>query len=134
MSVALALWSLADNSKLTRVELALAGQAAEHAYVGTMCDIIEQLHRIAGSGRPRAAHRLPLAGAEAVPLALPEQYSNVATPGQARARVVENTTSGLRVPTRVKLLEGAARHWPSQTFRWRVEEHAARLPRRSRKR
>src|SRR3954452_8995995 len=42
MSVGLALSSLADNNELTRVELALAGQAAEHAYVGTMCGIMDQ--------------------------------------------------------------------------------------------
>jgi galactokinase len=42
MSVALALASLAGADKLTRIEMALAGQAAEHAYVGTMCGIMDQ--------------------------------------------------------------------------------------------
>jgi len=42
ISVGLALSSLADPNDLTRVELALAGQAAEHTYVGTACGIMDQ--------------------------------------------------------------------------------------------
>jgi len=42
MSLALAMTSLASNEDFPRVELALAGQAAEHAYVGTMCGIMDQ--------------------------------------------------------------------------------------------
>jgi len=34
--------SLAGNEEFPRVELALAGQAAEHAYVGTLCGIMDQ--------------------------------------------------------------------------------------------
>src|SRR5262249_22256588 len=37
-----ALTSLAGANDVTRVEMALAGQAAEHAYVGTMCGIMDQ--------------------------------------------------------------------------------------------
>jgi len=43
ISVALALSSLAGDSTLSRADLALVGQAAEHAYVGTMCGIMDQL-------------------------------------------------------------------------------------------
>jgi galactokinase len=42
ISVGLALSSVADENDLTRVELALAGQAAEHVYVGTTCGIMDQ--------------------------------------------------------------------------------------------
>jgi galactokinase len=43
MAVGLALSSLAGEPKLPPVELALAAQAAEHAYVGTQCGIMDQL-------------------------------------------------------------------------------------------
>jgi galactokinase len=43
MAVGLALCSLAGGEKLTRGELAVAGQTAEHEYVGTMCGIMDQL-------------------------------------------------------------------------------------------
>jgi len=43
MAVGLALCSLAGDERLTRVDLAVAAQAAEHAYVGTMCGIMDQL-------------------------------------------------------------------------------------------
>jgi galactokinase len=71
MSVALALSSLADDNRLTRVELALAGQAAEHAYVGTMCGIMDQF--IASLGQADHALLIDCRSLEpqAVPLALP---------------------------------------------------------------
>jgi galactokinase len=40
---AYALLSLSDISNIDRVQLALAGQAAEHQYVGTQCGIMDQL-------------------------------------------------------------------------------------------
>jgi galactokinase len=49
MSVGLAFCSLAENAAIDRVKLALAGQAAEHQYVGTMCGIMDQY--IASLGR-----------------------------------------------------------------------------------
>ncbi len=42
MAVGLALSSLTKGDGLTRVDLALAGQHAEHSYVGTMCGIMDQ--------------------------------------------------------------------------------------------
>jgi galactokinase len=42
IAVGLALSSLAPGSAPSGVELALAGQAAEHEYVGTMCGIMDQ--------------------------------------------------------------------------------------------
>jgi galactokinase len=42
MSVGLALATLGENSPIDRVKLALAGQAAEHEYVGTKCGIMDQ--------------------------------------------------------------------------------------------
>jgi galactokinase len=42
MSVGLALASLAGRADVDRVELALAGQAAEHEYVGTLSGIMDQ--------------------------------------------------------------------------------------------
>ena len=71
MSVALALSSLAGQRTHSRVEMALAGQAAEHAYVGNDVRHHGSVHRGARRDRPRAAHRLPHARAERrVPLAL----------------------------------------------------------------
>jgi galactokinase len=71
MSVGLALSSLAHDNRLTRVELALAGQAAEHAYVGTMCGIMDQF--IASLGQADHALLIDCRSLEpqAVPLALP---------------------------------------------------------------
>jgi len=42
ISVGLALATLAGKGDLDRVTLALAGQAAEHEYVGTLCGIMDQ--------------------------------------------------------------------------------------------
>ena len=42
LASAYALASLAGGTKLDRVQLALAGQAAEHEYVGTLCGIMDQ--------------------------------------------------------------------------------------------
>jgi len=42
ISVGLALSTLAGKGDLDRVTLALAGQAAEHEYVGTLCGIMDQ--------------------------------------------------------------------------------------------
>lgn len=42
VAVGLALVSLAGSGAADRVELALAGQAAEHEYVGTLCGIMDQ--------------------------------------------------------------------------------------------
>lgn len=42
ISVGLALATLAGRADLDRVTLALAGQAAEHEYVGTLCGIMDQ--------------------------------------------------------------------------------------------
>jgi galactokinase len=73
MSVALALSSFANpaSRRLTKVELALAGQSAEHTYVGTMCGIMDQF--IASLGQ--ADHALLIdcrsLEPEAVPLSLP---------------------------------------------------------------
>jgi galactokinase len=72
MSVALALSSLAGESRLSRVELALAGQSAEHTYVGTMCGIMDQF--IASLGQADHALLIDCRSLEpqAVPLALPD--------------------------------------------------------------
>jgi galactokinase len=71
MSVALALSSLAEVGSLSRVDLALAGQSAEHTYVGTMCGIMDQL--IASLGQADHALLIDCRTLEprAVPLALP---------------------------------------------------------------
>jgi galactokinase len=71
MSVGLALSSLANDSRLSRVELALAGQSAEHNYVGTMCGIMDQF--IASLGQADHALLIDCRSLEpqAVPLALP---------------------------------------------------------------
>jgi galactokinase len=71
ISVGLALSSLATSGKLTPTELALAGQAAEHAYVGTMCGIMDQF--IATLARADHALLIDCRTLEAVPvpLALP---------------------------------------------------------------
>jgi galactokinase len=71
MSVALALSSLAEGTPLPRVELALAGQSAEHTYVGTMCGIMDQF--IASLGQADHALLIDCRSLEpqAVPLALP---------------------------------------------------------------
>jgi galactokinase len=71
MAVALALSSLANDSRLTRVEMALAGQSAEHTYVGTMCGIMDQF--IASLGQADHALLIDCRSLEpqAVPLALP---------------------------------------------------------------
>jgi galactokinase len=42
MSTALAMTSLADANGISRVDLALAGQDAEHTYVGTLCGVMDQ--------------------------------------------------------------------------------------------
>ena len=42
IAVALAMTALSNHREISRTELALAGQAAEHAYVGTMCGIMDQ--------------------------------------------------------------------------------------------
>ncbi|HKQ68443.1 MAG TPA: galactokinase [Polyangiaceae bacterium] len=71
MSVGLALSTLAGATQLSRVDLALAGQAAEHAYVGTLCGIMDQF--IAALGRSDHALLIDCRTLEPtpVPLALP---------------------------------------------------------------
>ena len=46
ISVGLSLLSLAGETRIDRRMLALAGQAAEHRYVGTRCGLVDQLDRI----------------------------------------------------------------------------------------
>ncbi|HMI87629.1 MAG TPA: galactokinase [Polyangiaceae bacterium] len=72
MAVGLALCSLAGDDKLTRAELAVAGQTAEHEYVGTMCGIMDQL--IAALGQPDHALFIDCRTLEAkpVPFARPD--------------------------------------------------------------
>jgi galactokinase len=53
LSVGVALAMLGGSTEPDRVELALAGQAAEHQYVGTMCGIMDQY--IAAMGQRGAA-------------------------------------------------------------------------------
>jgi galactokinase len=53
LSVGIALSTLAGATEPNRVKLALAGQAAEHQYVGTMCGIMDQY--IAALGQKDAA-------------------------------------------------------------------------------
>ncbi|HEX2870820.1 MAG TPA: galactokinase [Polyangiaceae bacterium] len=53
LSVGIALALLGGTAEPDRVQLALAGQAAEHQYVGTMCGIMDQY--IAAMGRENAA-------------------------------------------------------------------------------
>jgi galactokinase len=67
----LALLSLSDDIALSRTELALAGQVAEHTYVGTFCGIMDQF--IAALGRAEHALLIDCRTHEAkpVPLGLP---------------------------------------------------------------
>lgn len=53
LSVGVALAQLGGTPEPDRVQLALAGQAAEHQYVGTMCGIMDQY--IAAMGKSNAA-------------------------------------------------------------------------------
>ena len=53
LAVGFALVSLAGNAEIDRVRLALAGQAAEHSYVGTLCGIMDQY--VVALGRERHA-------------------------------------------------------------------------------
>jgi galactokinase len=53
LSVGIALATLGGSAEPDRVKLALAGQAAEHQYVGTMCGIMDQY--IAAMGQTDAA-------------------------------------------------------------------------------
>src|SRR4051812_15977311 len=53
LSVGIALAMLSGTAEPDRVKLALAGQAAEHEYVGTMCGIMDQY--IAAMGQTSAA-------------------------------------------------------------------------------
>jgi galactokinase len=53
LSVGIALATLGGTSEPDRVKLALAGQAAEHLYVGTLCGIMDQY--IAALGQSEAA-------------------------------------------------------------------------------
>jgi len=66
MAVGLALCSLAGDEKLSRVELAVAGQTAEHDYVGTMCGIMDQL--IAALGQSDHALMIDCRTLEATPV------------------------------------------------------------------
>ncbi|HEX6765283.1 MAG TPA: galactokinase, partial [Polyangiaceae bacterium] len=70
-SVGLALAALAGKADIDRVTLALAGQAAEHEYVGTLCGIMDQY--IAALGVERHALLVDCRSLEAtrVPMALP---------------------------------------------------------------
>lgn len=70
LSVGLALATLGGSRDPDRVKLALAGQAAEHEYVGTMCGIMDQY--IAAMGQPGAALLIDCRTLETrlVPLAL----------------------------------------------------------------
>lgn len=70
LSVGIALAVLGGNPEPDRVKLALAGQAAEHQYVGTMCGIMDQY--IAALGQKDAALLIDCRSLEtrSVPLAL----------------------------------------------------------------
>jgi galactokinase len=70
LSVGMALSTLGGVAEPNRVELALAGQAAEHEYVGTMCGIMDQY--IAALGRTDTALLIDCRSLEtqAVPLGL----------------------------------------------------------------
>jgi galactokinase len=70
LSVGIALALLGGTAEPDRVQLALAGQAAEHQYVGTMCGIMDQY--IAAMGRENAALLIDCRSLEtqAVPLEL----------------------------------------------------------------
>jgi galactokinase len=68
MSIALAMTSLVDDKTLTRTDLALAGQAAEHAYVGTMCGVMDQF--IAALGETDHALLIDCRTLEAKPVPL----------------------------------------------------------------
>ena len=71
LSVGLALASLAGAGEVSRVTLALAGQAAEHEYVGTRCGIMDQY--IAALGEEAHALLIDCRSLEqrSVPMALP---------------------------------------------------------------
>jgi galactokinase len=71
LSVGLALATLAGRPTLNRIELALAGQRAEHDYVGTICGIMDQY--IAALGQADHALLIDCRSLEptAVPLTLP---------------------------------------------------------------
>ena len=70
MAVGLALVSLAAEKQADPIELALAGQAAEHEYVGTLCGIMDQF--AAALSRPGCALLIDCRSLEAraVPLEL----------------------------------------------------------------
>jgi galactokinase len=72
MSIALAMTSLADSNGISRVDLALAGQEAEHSYVGTMCGVMDQF--IATLGEIDHALLIDCRSLEtkSVPMSLPE--------------------------------------------------------------
>jgi len=137
MSVALALSSLADESRLSRVELALAGQAAEHAYVGTMCGIMDQF--IASLGRADHALLIDCRSLEpqAVPLALSgavvlicdtrvkhelasSEYNKRRAECQEGVRLLKEALPDIRALRDVSVAE--------------LEEHESRLPQPIRKR
>jgi galactokinase len=67
VSVGLALWTLSGGEVDFR-ELALAGQQAEHTYVGTMCGIMDQF--VAALGRAGHALLIDCRTLEAVPVPL----------------------------------------------------------------
>jgi galactokinase len=67
VSVGLALWTL-SGSEVDKTQLALAGQQAEHEYVGTMCGIMDQF--VAALGRAGHALLIDCRTLEAVPVPL----------------------------------------------------------------
>jgi galactokinase len=71
ISTGLAMLSLADDHQISRVDLARAGQSAEHTYVGILCGIMDQF--IASLGHADHALLIDCRSLEArsVPLALP---------------------------------------------------------------
>jgi galactokinase len=68
ISVGLAMTSLVGDRTLTRTDLALAGQAAEQAYVGTMCGVMDQF--IAALGQADHALLIDCRTLEAKPVPL----------------------------------------------------------------
>jgi galactokinase len=68
LAVGLALASLAGGKNLDSVQLALAGQAAEHHYVGTLCGIMDQY--IAALGQKGKALLIDCRSLEFKPVAL----------------------------------------------------------------
>src|SRR5438445_641819 len=68
MSIALAMTSLVGDKTLTRTDLALAGQAAEQAYVGTMCGVMDQF--VAALGQVDHALLIDCRTLEAKPIPL----------------------------------------------------------------